>query len=153
PLGLVRSVLPADQPTVGPAVAKLELRLGEALASGNRLWLRGHVVVPPSLSESDKNPSWWERWWWKSETEAEPPIAQLETRISGHVLEAAVPLPADGRFEAMFETVLPHARRGWRIARNRLTLAGQTVENCCAVLTPPEDTCGVVVVLLPLAHT
>jgi triacylglycerol lipase len=154
PVGLVKPIAPSAEPVERPPVAELELQLGEAHASGNRLWLRGRVVVPPSLSEgAHKNSSWWERWWWKSETESAPSIAQLETRIGGHVMEASVPLQADGRFEAMFETTLPHARRGWRIARNRLTLAGQTVEKCCAVLTPPENTRGVVIVLLPLAYT
>src|SRR5262249_9750249 len=77
----------------------------------------------------------------------------LETRISGQTLETDTPLQEDGRFDATFTVTLPTARRGWRIARNRATCLGNTAEKCCAVLTPPEQTCGVVVVLLPLAYT
>jgi triacylglycerol lipase len=74
-------------------------------------------------------------------------------RISGHVLEATVPLQADGRFEATFTASLPRARRGWRIARSRVSCAGLAAEKCCAVLTPPENTRCLAVVLLPVVYS
>src|SRR5208337_2237258 len=45
------------------------------------------------------------------------------------------------------------SRRGWRVARNRVTFAGQSAEACGLVLTPPADATGAVVVILPRADT
>jgi triacylglycerol lipase len=60
---------------------------------------------------------------------------------------------ADGHFEALLPAELPPARRGWRVARNKLTCTGVTAEACAVVLVPPSDAVGAVVVTLPLACT
>ena len=68
-------------------------------------------------------------------------------------LETEVPLGPDGRFEATFRADLPAARRGWRIARNRVTWQGKTAEQCGVVITLPDNACAVAVVILPLEST
>jgi triacylglycerol lipase len=77
----------------------------------------------------------------------------LVTRISGSVLEADLLLDAHGRFEAQLEVNLPPARRGWRVARNHLTLGEQQCDVCNLVLTPPEGVTGALAVVLPPALT
>src|SRR5262249_18684615 len=95
-----------------------------------------------------KERRWWRRWWRK-------PMAsslRLETRISGHLFEREVPLEPDGRFEATFSADPPVGRRGWRIARNRVTWEGKTVERCSVVVRPADDACRVAIVILPLEY-
>jgi triacylglycerol lipase len=82
-----------------------------------------------------------------------PTKVRLETRISGHLFEAELPLERDGSFEAMFAADLPAARRGWRIARNRVTLEDRSVEKCSVLVRPAEDARGVAIVVLPWACT
>src|SRR5262249_20601991 len=93
------------------------------------------------------------RWWGRSETQPPLPLANLETQVSGISLTALVALGEDGRFEALFEVVLPPARRGWRLARNRLTVGEMTAEGCGIVLTPPATATRAVVAVLPLAYS
>jgi triacylglycerol lipase len=78
---------------------------------------------------------------------------RVETRISGHLFEAEVPLQADGHFEATFAAILPVARRGWQIARNRVTWEAETVEKCSVLVRPADDARGVAIVILPLEFT
>jgi len=126
------------------------LWVGETLASSRRLWLRGRLVALPPVAA---NPHWYRFWWSKSGATKPPPTAHLETRVSGTVIEAEVAVSPDGRFEALLPVQLPSARRGWRVARNRLTYAGATFEACALVLTPTPEATGAVVVVLPLAYT
>jgi triacylglycerol lipase len=55
--------------------------------------------------------------------------------------------------EASFDVDLPPTRRGWRVARNRVTFNAQTAEACGVALAPPTDATGVAVVLLPREAT
>ena len=126
------------------------LWVGETLASSRRLWLRGRLTtVPPSST----NGHWYHGWWSRTGAAEPPHTAHLETRVSGTVLEADVPVSRDGRFEALLPAELAPSRRGWRAARNRLTYAGTKFEACAIVLTPTPAATGAVVVVLPLAYT
>jgi triacylglycerol lipase len=151
-LGLVPSGVPdpstkaADLCPPTPPAA-LQLSFEDALASRRRLWVRGRlrgldVPTPPTNG----------RHWWAPWHKAEPPPpAQLHltTKISGTVLETTVPLQADGRFEALLEAELPVARRGWRLARCRATVEGQSAEACSLVLAPAAGTGDARAVLIP----
>src|SRR5581483_321861 len=107
--------LPSDE----SAVESPRLQIEDALASARRLWLRGRLLPPVHQSPSKPPSPWWTRWWNRSER-APAPAVHLETRIGGQVFDADPQLQADGRFEALFTTELPSARRGWRMTRNRL---------------------------------
>jgi triacylglycerol esterase/lipase EstA (alpha/beta hydrolase family) len=80
-------------------------------------------------------------------------VVHLETRVSGQLLETDVRLQAGGWFEATLEAQLPPARRGWRIARHKVTCAGITAEKCAVVLTAPEESRGAAILILPTAST
>jgi hypothetical protein len=138
---------PGQEPAL-QARPEPRLWVGEALASANRLWLRGRLVLPGAPPGGHRH-----RRWWGGGSGTGPLTAHLETRVSGTVLEADVPVSADGRFEALLPTELPPARRGWRVARNRLTYAGMSFEACALVLTPAPHATSAVVVVLPLKHT
>jgi triacylglycerol lipase len=126
----------------------------DALAAGRRLWLRGQLLVQRDPSTGPvKTGRWWERWSRKAERAGPPPPLRLETRIGGTSLETEIALSGDGRFEALLEGDLPAARRGWRMARNRVRLEERTAEKCSVVSLPPEDARGAVVVVLPLDCT
>src|SRR5439155_22373249 len=119
-----------------------------------RLWVRGRLVgVSVAAKSKGAEKRWWRRWRKQTLDGAAPPSVHLETRISGHLFEAQVPLEADGRFEAIFSAELPVARRGWRIARNRVTWNGRTVDQCGVVTRPPDGARRVAVVILPLDYT
>jgi triacylglycerol lipase len=126
------------------------LWVGETLASSRRLWLRGRLGALPT---STTHGHWYQGWWGKGGASEPPHTAHLETRVSGTLLEADVPVSRDGRFEALLPAQLPPSRRGWRVARNRLTYAETTFEACALVLTPTPAATGAVVVVLPLAYT
>jgi triacylglycerol lipase len=108
------------------------------------------LEAPPRTAADSR---WWRRWWPKGAPGDQPPAAVLETHVSGCVLRAPVALQTDGRFEGLFEVQLPPARRGWRLARNRLTVGTATAEGCGIVVAPPTDAPAAVVVILPLAST
>jgi triacylglycerol lipase len=108
-------------------------------------------VVRATTNGADQ--SWWDWWRRKPASTTPTPTVHLESRISGHVVEAEVPLQPDGRFEVALTGDLPVARRGWRIARNRVTCLGRTAEKCSVILMPPESARAAAVVLLPLAYT
>lgn len=148
-LGFVHTQPATVSPGATPPSA-LQLRIADTLASAHRLWVRGQVV---GLSaEPGPAPT---RWWQRRRTTPLVPLAtaRLETQVSGKVVSAEVPLGPQGEIEACFTVDLPTARRGWRVARNQVSCAGQTGEACGLVLTPPADTVGIVVVLLPRAET
>jgi triacylglycerol lipase len=131
------------------ATAPFQLRVEETLASSRRLWVRGRLL---GHSSPIPDQSWWERWG-KGGSAVSPSPARLETRIGHVLLEAEVPLSPDGHFETLFTAELPKARRGWRMARNRLLHGGQAVEGCSIVLAPPGDVKRAVVVILPLSSS
>lgn len=141
PLGLVS---PTTAATAAEPAIPLKLRIDNVLASARRLWLRGQLQG----FSSEQFGRWWTAWR-KQENPAASPLAHLQTQVSGQTLTAEVPLAADGTWEATFEVPLPSARRGWRVARNQLTLADQKFEACSVVGEPPEAAAGAVVVLLP----
>jgi triacylglycerol lipase len=133
--------------------AELQLRLEDALASQDRLWVRGRLIgVKEATNGSPAERKWWDRWR-KTEPPAPPPLLHLETRVSGSTLQADVPLSPDGRFEAALKVPLARPRRGWRVARHRATHEGATLEGCGVVLAPREGSAGVVVIVLPLEYT
>jgi triacylglycerol lipase len=137
-LGLAGS----SQPPTPPTTASPELEMEEALASGGRLWVRGRYRDPSLPKEQ---PHWWER-----KRKLEPaPVAKLETRIGPQEAHAEITLAPSGDFEAAFAMELPEARRGWRLARNHLTVAGKSFDRCAIVVTPPDNVTSAVVVLLP----
>jgi triacylglycerol lipase len=154
PLGLLTATVPSGQPSSKP-IPELQLIVEDTLASAHRLWVRGRLVFPPSVPQepSQDPPRWWQRWWKRTDPGVPPPLLRLEMRISGCSCEAEVPLRTDGRFDALLDAQLPPARRGWRMARNRVTFEDGTTEKCGLVLMPPENASGVVVVVLPQAYS
>src|SRR5581483_1023660 len=145
--------LPAPDVVTGPAPG-LHAAVEDALASARRLWVRGRVLGPvPGSAEPAGERRWWERRRGKAEPPPPPPVVHLETRVSGHVLTAEAPLLPDGRFEVLFTTELPPARRGWRTARHNVTCLGQSEHACGVVLTPPDGATSAAVVILPLEYT
>jgi triacylglycerol lipase len=152
PLGLVRQAASPSEPPVKVA-PDLRLHVEEILGSATRLWVRGRVLGGPfSLSQTEKQQHWLRRWW-RKRLPPPPSLIGLETRISGQIFEGEVPLTPDGRFEATFSADLPLARRGWRIARNRVSWGDQTLEKCGVLVRPADDIRGVAVVILPLDYT
>jgi triacylglycerol lipase len=126
-----------------------ELHIEDVLASPRRLWLRGRLAgLPAHTAEGGRALHWWHR-------SAAPPArtARLEAHVGGSSLRADVALLEGGRFEALLPADLPPARRGWRVARTRLTWDGATAEACAVVLLPPADAVGALLVVLPLAAT
>ena len=151
-LGLVRQATKSSKPLLDGAEG-LRLRVEDALASSGRIWVRGRLVGGPlPLVYTRARQGWWRRWW-RNPASALLPAVRLETRIGGHLFETELPLGPDGRFEATFRADLPAARRGWRIARNRVTWQGKTAEQCGVVITLPDNACAVAVVILPLEST
>jgi triacylglycerol lipase len=137
---LPRGEGPPPGRTPAPA-PKPRLHIEDALASPRRLWLRGYA-------EGLAGPV---RAWWGRPGAQPPRVARLETQAGGAGAVADVALAEDGRFEALLAVELPPARRGWRIARNKLTFGGDSAEACAVVLLPPADAAEALVVLLPPA--
>jgi hypothetical protein len=152
PVGLVEAV-PQPIPTQVAPRAELQLHVEDVLATPQRLWVRGRLLDPDRPSPTLRDTNWWEGWWVKPEAAVPPVTAQLQIHVSGHIFETTVPLTADGHFEALLDQPLPAARRGWRVARYQVTLAGGSARACGVVLTPPAEAAQAVVVLLPEALT
>lgn len=151
-LGFIRTQAAATLPSP-VALAEVQLRVWDTFAVGRRLWVRGRLLNLPRPSPAPARfPGWWTSWRTKPGPPAAVPIIQLETQIAGQVLKADVPLGPQGEFEAPFTVELPPARRGWRVARNQVTYAGQTLAGCSLVVAPPTPA-GAVVVLLPRDQT
>jgi triacylglycerol lipase len=127
------------------------LQVADILAAGSRLWLRGQLAFAPGPAPP-RNP-WWRRWRRLSPPAYADYTVRVETEVSGETLSAEVPAGPDGCFEAVFEAPLPPARRGWRVARNKITLAGQTLRACGVVLEPPAEATAATALVLPLEYT
>jgi triacylglycerol lipase len=135
-----------------PSLSDLRVQFEDVLASPMRLWVRGRVFLPATANGNGGKKSGW-RLPWNARLPAPRPDLRLETEIGGHVFEAAVPVAADGSFEARFPASLPPPRRGWRIARHRVAWEGRIGQACGVVLAPPPEARAALVVLLPFAFT
>ncbi|HEV3443511.1 MAG TPA: hypothetical protein VG099_02655 [Gemmataceae bacterium] len=129
-----------------------QLHFDEALACGRRLWIRGRLI-DPGMRQVVTRRSKWNRWRRQRALAEQPGSIELETRIGGQSVRSTVPLDSNNRFESAIEIDLPTARRGWRLARNRVSYQGRTLEKCCVVLAPPDDARAALAVLLPLDFT
>jgi triacylglycerol lipase len=143
----LRTAAPNDVGAPLPTIADLQIH--DTLAAGNRLWLRGRVAVswPEPVRTSRK---WWP---WRRTPVPRQVIALLRTEVAGLTLQTEVPLGADGTFDATFEAPLPPTRRGWRIARNQVTVGEQVRAACSVILGPPTDAKSATVLVLPLTYT
>src|SRR5437870_6425526 len=138
--------------TPAQAIAEAHLHFDEALACGRRLWIRGRLV-DATIAQKAMARSQWKRWRRRPALVEQPQTIEIETRVVGQVVKSTAVLNAGGLFETAIEIDLPTARRGWRLARNRVCQHKQTLEKCCVVLSPPEDAAARLVVLLPLHFT
>jgi triacylglycerol lipase len=129
-----------------------QLHFDEALACGRRLWIRGRLV-DPALRQIVVQRSKWNRWRRKRPLAEQPRTIELETRVGGQSVCSTASVDSNNRFESAVEIDLPTARRGWRLARNRVLYQGRTLEKCCVVLAPPDDARAALAVLLPLDVT
>jgi triacylglycerol lipase len=132
--------------------ASIDVHMYDTLASAHRLWVRGRLLAPLESSPAPQR-GWWKRW---GKTPSLPPLAStvhVQTQVGGVELRAEVPLRPDGHFEVSFETDLPPARRGWRMARHQITVAEQTLRACNVVLAVPETRGAGLLVVLPLDFT
>jgi triacylglycerol lipase len=129
-----------------------DVHLYDTLGSTNRLWVRGRLIVPIELSPSPQR-SWWKRWGKTAAPLSLPSSLHINTQVGGIELQADVPLKPDGYFEVSFESELPPARRGWRMARHRFTVAEQTLRACNVVLSVPSTAGSGLIVVLPLKFT
>jgi triacylglycerol lipase len=132
-----------------PAVSGLHVH--DILAAGNRLWLRGRLSLPPPPVAIRR--AWWRRWRRPPPSPRVSYSAQVQTQVAGETLTQTVPVRPDGNFDACFEAPLPPARRGWRVARNQVTVAGVAQRACSVVLEPHPEAAAATVVVLPLAYT
>ncbi len=128
------------------------VHLYDTLGSANRLWVRGRLIVPIELSSPPQR-SWWKRWGKTAVPVSLPSSIHINTQVGGIELQADVPLKPDGYFEVSFESELPPARRGWRMARHRFTASEQTLRACNVVLSVPSGAGSGLIVVLPLKFT
>ncbi|MHB1422444.1 MAG: esterase/lipase family protein [Gemmataceae bacterium] len=148
----------AARPTT-PAIT--DVYMYDTLGSSNRLWVRGRLVLPLESSAAPQR-GWWNR---RGKTPSLPPLpasVHILTQVGGMDLQTSVPLRSDGYLEASFETRLPPARRGWRMARHQITVpslvesakfAEQTLRACNVVLPIPAASSIGLIVVLPLEFT
>jgi triacylglycerol lipase len=129
-----------------------DVHMYDTLGSSNRLWVRGRLIVPLELSPPPQRGRW-KRWGKTAPPPLLPSFLHIDTQVGGVDLQADVPLRPDGYFEVSFESELPPARRGWRMARHRLTVAEQTVRACNVVLSAPGTAGAGLIVVLPLKFT
>lgn len=143
---------PSEVLAPGPN-ATLDVHMHDTLASANRLWVRGQLIAPQDASAVAVQRGWWGRW-----GKAPPPShmaasLHIRTQVGGVDLQAEVPLRSDGYFEVTFNTELPPARRGWRMARHQITVGDQTLRACNVVLAVPAARGEGVLLVLPLEFT
>jgi triacylglycerol lipase len=134
---------------VAPTVSVTDVQMQDTLASAHRLWARGQLIIPPLPNRGRK-------WWKRLRTPLVTPpdlTAHIQTQVGGITFEADAPVSADGQFEISFESELPSARRGWRMARHQITFASQTLRACNVVLSAPGESGFALVVVLPLEFT
>lgn len=136
------SVVPAHV-----AAGQLKLRLLASLAGPRGVWLRGQLEGLATPRSSSWLP------WRGRDAGAAPLVATFATQIAGQDLSADVPVDALGQVDASFSVALPPARRGWRIARNHVTLQGRRADMCSVLAGPATDAHGVSLVLLPRSET
>ncbi len=139
----------ASRPTT-PSIA--DVHMYDTLGSTNRLWVRGRLIVPIDLSTTPQR-RWWNRWGKTASPSSLPPSLHINTQVGGIEFQADVPVRPDGYFQVSFESELPPARRGWRMARHRLTVAGQTLRACNVVLSTPGTIGTGLIIVLPLHFT
>jgi triacylglycerol lipase len=145
-----------------------DVHLYDTLGSAKRLWVRGRLIVPleptGALTHPARQRSWWNRWGKTTPPSSLPPTVHIHTQVGGVELQADVPLRPDGYFEASFETELPPARRGWRMARHQISVrlladlenekpAEQALRACNVVLPVPGAASTGLIVVLPLKFT
>ncbi len=135
---------------ITPSIA--DVHMHDTLASAHRLWVRGKLIIPLE-SSTTRQRHWWKRWRKAPPPPMLPPTVHVQTQVGGVDLQADVPLRADGYFEVSFETELPPARRGWRMARHQITVAEQTLRACNVVLPVPGAPAAALLVVLPLQFT
>ncbi|MGH7170534.1 MAG: hypothetical protein ACRELG_09685, partial [Gemmataceae bacterium] len=134
------------------APAITDIRMHDTLASANRLWVRGQLILSAESAAAPQH-RWWKRWGKTLPPLHSVPAVHIHTQISGVTLEADVPVRPDGYFETSFEAELPPARRGWRMARHQITVADQTLPACNVVLPVPGTSGTGLLVVLPLEFT
>jgi triacylglycerol lipase len=134
-------------------ISELQFQVQDALSAGGRLWVRGRILAPlhPVLQLS--SPRWWKRWRGREVSADVPLLAHIETHIGGKVCTTYSPVRPDGQFDATWATELPAPRRGWRVARNRVSFCGHAAEACTVVLALRPDAVRALAVLLPSALT
>ncbi len=130
--------------------SNLKLRFGEIPAFNDRMWLRGRLL---RSNAADREQGWFSRWFRRRSKDDVPQMGSLETRVGGKVATSEVALTPEGHFESRLQVNLPKTHRGWRVARNKLTVAKLEVESCGIVLHSPETTSKVLVVVLPVDWT
>jgi triacylglycerol lipase len=142
---------PRHDPATPPATPGVQLH--DTLASARRLWVRGRLDIPTTARPAPRKRRWW-KCWRRRLPESNPfPLIRVQTQVANDTLSAEVPAGPDGRFEALFDVSLPPARKGWRVARHQVDLAGQAARVCSVVLAPPADAVTALVFVLPLAFT
>src|SRR5262249_31381139 len=132
------SSLPEVGPRPNPAPPlAVGVQMHDTLASAHRLWVRGRLDIsaPPRTAASRLR--WWKRWGRRPlEPLPRPPI-QVETQVANETLRAEVSVGPVGHFEALFDADLPPTRKGWRVARHQVGIAGERRRVCSVVLAPP----------------
>jgi triacylglycerol lipase len=129
-----------------------QLSFEDTLACGARLWIRGRILKSLEVSSGSSKSRWWRRT--SNDVPAAPPTTiQLETKVGRGEVSVPATVGNDGRFEARLTMALPPARRGWRVARHTVSMAGQSPEACSVVLLPSADSVAAIVVILPLDFT
>lgn len=131
---------------------KFDISMYDALASANRLWVRGRLVVPLETPLASSRP-WWHPWGKTPTATPLPASLHIRTQVGGIELQADVPLRSDGYFEVSYASELPPARRGWRMARHQISVGEQTLRACNVVLAAPAARQAGLMVVLPLDFT
>jgi triacylglycerol lipase len=106
-------------------------------------------LAATSTSDPSGDRHWWTFRRKQASGDARPPSVRLETRISGQLLTNEFQPEGDGSFELKLTTEPAASKKGWRLARNRVTFLDQTAEQCALVVYPPEQARTAVLVIVP----